>query len=294
MAEQVVLTNMCMVSDGNGNVLMQDRNDPGWPGLVFPGGHVEPGESFVESIIREVREETGITVLNPRLCGVKQFQIPDGPRYVVFFFKADRFEGELCSSEEGEALWLPREGLLERKCVPFFEPMLKVFENDDISELYFEGRKPAFSEDMSSGETVILTNMCMVSDGKGNVLMQNRRSADWPGWIFPGGHVEKGESFADSVIREVWEETGITVREPRLCGVKQFLTDDGIRYVIFLYKTEKYEGAVRSSDEGEAFWAPRSGLPNEKCSPDFDLMLRIFEDDTISEFLYDGEKPIFL
>ncbi len=42
-AERTILTNMCMVSDGCGNVLMQNRTDPAWPGLSFPGGHVEPG-----------------------------------------------------------------------------------------------------------------------------------------------------------------------------------------------------------------------------------------------------------
>ena len=146
---------------------------------------------------------------------------------------------------------------------------------------------------MSRSEKVILTNMCMVSDGNGNVLMQNRLAADWPGLIFPGGHVEPEESFADSVIREVREETGITVIRPKLCGVKQFQTGAGERYVILLYKADQYEGTVRSSEEGDAMWIPRKNLPNESCSPRFDLMLKIFEDENISEFLYDGEKPIF-
>ena len=51
--EAVVLTNMCMVCDGN-KILVQDRLDPDWPGITFPGGHVEPCESFVRSAIREV------------------------------------------------------------------------------------------------------------------------------------------------------------------------------------------------------------------------------------------------
>ena len=47
---------------------------------------------------------------------------------------------------------------------------------------------------MSRSEEVELTNMCMISDGKGNVLVQNKiGNADWSGWNFPGGHVEKGE-----------------------------------------------------------------------------------------------------
>jgi len=135
--EQAVLTNMCMVIDGQGNVLVQNRIDPHWSGYVFPGGHVEPGESIVTSVIREVWEETGITIREPRLCGVKQFQTKEGWRYVVFLFKANQWEGELRSSKEGEALWLPREGLLERKCVPDFDHLLKIFEDEDISELFY-------------------------------------------------------------------------------------------------------------------------------------------------------------
>lgn len=146
---------------------------------------------------------------------------------------------------------------------------------------------------MSRQERVILTNMCMVTDDNGNVLMQNRLKKDWPGLIFPGGHVEPGESIVDSVIREVREETGITVHNPKLCGVKQFRYDAQTRYIIFLFKAAGFEGTLQSSDEGEAYWIPRADIPNEKCSPDFDLILKVFEDDNLSEFLYDGEKPIF-
>ena len=57
--EACELTNMCMVCDGE-RVLVQDRLDPNWSGIVFPGGHVEKNESFVESVVREVKEETGL------------------------------------------------------------------------------------------------------------------------------------------------------------------------------------------------------------------------------------------
>ena len=126
-----------MVYDDAGNILVQDRKDPDWPGLCFPGGHVEPGESFVESVIREVWEETGLTIEKPILCGTKQFQTKKGERYVVLFYKTDCFSGELKSSDEGEVFWIPREKLTDYVLVDDFENMVKVFESDDLSEVQY-------------------------------------------------------------------------------------------------------------------------------------------------------------
>lgn len=136
-SEQAIFTNLCMVCDGAGNILVQDRKKPGWPGLCFPGGHVEPGESFVESVIREVREETGLTIENPILCGTKQFQTEDGERYVVLLYRASRYSGELRSSDEGEVFWIPRDSLSQHQLSIDMEDMVKVFESDTLSEFYY-------------------------------------------------------------------------------------------------------------------------------------------------------------
>lgn len=136
-SEQAIFTNLCMVYDHAGNILVQDRLDPDWPGLCFPGGHVEPGESFVESVIREVWEETGLTIENPTLCGTKQFQTKHGERYVVFFYKTDRFSGELKSSDEGKVFWIPRDTLPQYTLCDDFLDMVRVFEQDDLSEFYY-------------------------------------------------------------------------------------------------------------------------------------------------------------
>ena len=136
-AEQAIFTNLCMVYDDAGRILVQDRLDPDWPGLCFPGGHVEPEESFVESVIREVWEETGLTIENPKLCGTKQFQTKKGERYVVFFYKTNRFSGELRSSEEGRVFWISKEDLRNYTLCADFLDMIRVFDEDNLSEFYY-------------------------------------------------------------------------------------------------------------------------------------------------------------
>lgn len=97
----IELTVMCMVYDGD-RILVQNRVKPDWPGLTFPGGHVEAGESMTEAVIREVREETGLTITHPILCGVKDWSNEDDSRYMVLFFKTNEYSGTLTSSAEGE------------------------------------------------------------------------------------------------------------------------------------------------------------------------------------------------
>lgn len=136
-SEKAIFTNMCMVYDNDGSVLVQDRKDPDWGGITFPGGHVEREESFTDAVIREVWEETGLTVVSPRICGIKQFMREDGVRYVVLFYKTNQFTGNVASSEEGEVYWVKLEELQGKKLADGMEGMLRVFLEEDISEQYW-------------------------------------------------------------------------------------------------------------------------------------------------------------
>lgn len=141
-------------------------------------------------------------------------------------------------------------------------------------------------------EYAIFTNMCMVTNGH-KILVQDRKKPDWPGICFPGGHVHHGESFVDSVIREVYEETGLTIENPVLCGTKQFQTEDGARYVVLFYKASHFSGVLKSSHEGEVFWIDRNDLPHYPLSIDMMAMVQIMESDELSEFYYFMEDGIW-
>ena len=142
---------------------------------------------------------------------------------------------------------------------------------------------------MARMEEVELTNMCMVCDGKGNVLVQNKKGdRTWHGWNFPGGHVEQGEFVTPSVVREIREETGLSIENPKLCGIKEFQKEqDGKRFIVFLYVASRFSGELRSSDEGDVFWYPLSELKRSKELADgFSEMLPVFTSDEISEVFY--------
>ena len=133
--ERVELTTLCLLSRGD-EILLQNRVKTDWRGYCFPGGHVEPGESIVDSVVREMEEETGLRIQNPRLCGIKQFPIAGG-RYLVFFFKAESFAGDLRASEEGSVEWVHRKNLPDLNTVSDFMNMLKVFDREDLTEFQY-------------------------------------------------------------------------------------------------------------------------------------------------------------
>ena len=135
--EKAVFTNMVMIYDGKNNVLVE-RRVKGWNGLVFPGGHLKEKETATESAIREIKEETGLTISKLKLCGIKQWFHPDEGRNVCFLFKTHVYSGEIVSSSEGEIFWMPLDKLIESKDVASgFDVMLKVFLDESINEMFY-------------------------------------------------------------------------------------------------------------------------------------------------------------
>ena len=120
---------------------------------------------------------------------------------------------------------------------------------------------------------VEMVTCVMIQNPVSNEVLIHNRKLKYPGWSFPGGHVEHGESFCDCAIREVKEETGLDVQNLKYCGVVHWINrNNDDRYLCFMYKTTKFDGKlVSQSDDGESenFWLDTDEMlaaPREKLS----------------------------
>ena len=133
--ERIVLENLCMLRDGS-KVLVEDKITEDIRGIIFPGGHVEEHEPIVDSVIREMKEETGLTISNPHLVGIKQFPIENG-RYIVLLFKSADYCGDLISSDEGKMEWVDVDKLSEVNVVEDLPELLKVMNDPNLNEFQY-------------------------------------------------------------------------------------------------------------------------------------------------------------
>jgi 8-oxo-dGTP diphosphatase len=121
----MILATLCYVKR-DGYTLMVYRNKKAsdihegkWNGL---GGKFEAGETPEECVVREILEESGLSIQNPKLCGLLMFPNFKGNDWYVFVFTATEFSGELIDSPEGKLEWIPDEKILD----------LELWESDHI------------------------------------------------------------------------------------------------------------------------------------------------------------------
>ena len=133
--ENIELTVLCLIEDGD-RILLQNRTKSDWQGYALPGGHVEQGESFIDAVKREMKEETGLEIKTPKLVGVKQFPIENG-RYLVLLFKATEWTGDVISSEEGIMEWIEYSHLSDVKTVHDMTELLEVMNTPELTEFQY-------------------------------------------------------------------------------------------------------------------------------------------------------------
>lgn len=137
---KLILVNMCILHNPQtGCVLVQDKIHPVWGGISFPGGHVEPGETITASVVREMQEETGLTVENPRLCGVVRWNPPGRAQKVLYLFSASCWQGTLLpGTREGEVRWMNQQELKKQRLAPNMEVFLRLYQEETLTEAYTE------------------------------------------------------------------------------------------------------------------------------------------------------------
>lgn len=116
---------MVMVYRNDGSFLVENRLKNDWPGINFPGGHVEDNESIEQSAIREIKEETGLVISSLEEVGVYEWNIPEeSVRHVCVLYRTNAFEGEVISSDEGPVFWMKKEDVPSYKQSTDFDKIL--------------------------------------------------------------------------------------------------------------------------------------------------------------------------
>ena len=131
-------TTLCYITRGN-DVLMlhrvkkkNDVNQDKWVGI---GGGFEENESPEDCLLREVKEETGLTLTSYRYCGIVTFVSDRWPGEYMHLFQADGFSGEPRDCDEGVLEWVSRD----------FLDQLPQWEGDRIFLALLEQGAPFFS-----------------------------------------------------------------------------------------------------------------------------------------------------
>ena len=128
------------------------------------------------------------------------------------------------------------------------------------------------------------------------LVLDKVKKYGWEGLTFPGGKVEFGESFADSVIREAKEETNLDIKNPKLVGIITWISDEG-KDVGLIYETTDFDGElVEENREGRLFWMDYEEFKNiQSKSMSMDKILGIYEGDYREVFwdFRNGKEEIF-
>ena len=149
------------------------------------------------------------------------------------------------------------------------------------------------------------TTLCYVTRGN-DVLMLHRvkkkNDINHDKWIGIGGKFEDKESPEDCLLREAWEETGLTLTDYRYRGLVTFVSDRWPTENMHLFTADGFTGALKECDEGVLEWLPKGKLREiphwegddifldliEKDAPFFSLKL-CYEGDTLATAVLDGK-----
>lgn len=130
------------------------------------------------------------------------------------------------------------------------------------------------------------TTLCYIEqDDNYLMLLRNKKQTDLNKgkWIGVGGHFEEGESPEECLIREVYEETGLTLTEYSFRGIVTFVSDERGTEYMHLFTARGFSGEVKECNEGTLAWIPKSEILN----------LNLWEGDRVFLKLLFEDAPFF-
>lgn len=243
------LTTLCYIEKDDKYLMLhrvkkqQDVNKDKWIGI---GGHFEKGESPEECLLREVKEETGLTLTSFSFRGIVTFYTTGWQTEYMCLYTADRFEGELTDCDEGTLEWVEKDRLMDLNLwegdkiffkllmedAPFFSLKLS-YDGDRLTEVVLNGTTMELFDLRREDGTVtgVVRERSMVHEsgdlhgtshvwivrpketGGFEVLLQKRSQIkdSFPGRydISSAGHIPAGSGYLESALRELEEELGI-------------------------------------------------------------------------------------
>jgi 8-oxo-dGTP diphosphatase len=149
-------------------------------------------------------------------------------------------------------------------------------------------------DDMPKQYTVVLVHT------PAGVVLINRKKVPYIGlWNGLGGKFEAGESALDCAQREVFEESGLTIRAPKVCGIVHWYVDDQLRGDLHLVKAcaDDLNPQAQMTREGVITAWPETWLhdpENLGLVPDLAAMLQIFKQADGQEYVSKFHGDTFL
>lgn len=107
------------------------------------------------------------------------------------------------------------------------------------------------------------TTLCYIEkDGKYLMMLRNKKKIDENKgkWIGVGGHFEEGESPTECLIREVYEETNLTLTGYHCHGIVTFVSDEWGTEYMHLFTSDSFEGELKECNEGTLKWIPKDEI----------------------------------
>lgn len=268
MGRKHCLTTLCYIEKEDAYLMLhrvskeKDVNKDKWIGV---GGHFEENESPEECLLREVKEETGLTLTSWRFRGLVTFMSEGWDTEYMCLYTADKYEGDIIPCSEGVLEWVKKEDIMKlnlwegdriffhllNENRPFFSLKLS-YRGDRLMEAVLEGKKMELFDirDEEGNATGRVRERSMVhregdihgtahiwlvrrrEDGGYDLLLQKRACCkdSYPGCydISSAGHVQAGDDFLSTALRELKEELGIsaTAAELEYVGVHKGYMED--------------------------------------------------------------------